>query len=158
MRTRNALSGTIALRERTSSRHDRMAVSAEAGRCRIRPRSYRLGIPGLRDLLRAAGFGDVVVATVELDAGWQTACDAADTLLGTPFRPRLCQSSVLKIKSGYARAWPASWENRPTEGHRPDGEQHCPRRQVTRHAGHQSSLRAFTRAAGSTHLGWPNEG
>jgi SAM-dependent methyltransferase len=59
------------------------------------PRSYRLGIPGLRELLRAAGFGDVDVETVELDAVWQTAGDAVDTLLGTPFGPLV---SVLPVE------------------------------------------------------------
>lgn len=41
----------------------------------------------MADLLQAAGFRDVSVETVELDATWQTAEEAASTLLGTPFGP-----------------------------------------------------------------------
>jgi SAM-dependent methyltransferase len=49
--------------------------------------SYCLGVDELADLLQAAGFRDVGVETVELDATWQTAETAASTLLGTPFGP-----------------------------------------------------------------------
>ena len=49
--------------------------------------SYRLGLADLADLLQAAGFGDVGVETVELDATWPTAEAATSTPLGTPFGP-----------------------------------------------------------------------
>jgi hypothetical protein len=49
--------------------------------------SYCLGSADLADLLEAAGFGDVDVQTVELDATWPTAEEATSTLLGTPFGP-----------------------------------------------------------------------
>jgi SAM-dependent methyltransferase len=49
--------------------------------------SYRLGVADLADLLQAAGFRDVGVETVELNATWQTAEAATSTLLGTPFGP-----------------------------------------------------------------------
>lgn len=49
--------------------------------------SYCLSVTDLADLLRAAGFGDVGVETVELDATWPTAEAATSTLLGTPFGP-----------------------------------------------------------------------
>jgi SAM-dependent methyltransferase len=51
------------------------------------PHSYRLGAADLEDLLRAAGFRDVTVETVELTARWPTADEATNTLLGTPFGP-----------------------------------------------------------------------
>jgi hypothetical protein len=41
----------------------------------------------LTDLLQAAGFRDVGVQTVELDATWPTAEAATSALLGTPFGP-----------------------------------------------------------------------
>ena len=49
--------------------------------------SYCLSGADLADLLREAGFGDVSVQTVDLDATWPTAEEAASTLLGTPFGP-----------------------------------------------------------------------
>jgi hypothetical protein len=49
--------------------------------------SYCLNAAELADLLQAAGFGDVGVQTVELDATWPTAEAATSTLLGTPFGP-----------------------------------------------------------------------
>jgi ubiquinone/menaquinone biosynthesis C-methylase UbiE len=49
--------------------------------------SYCLKATDLADLLRAAGFRDVGVQTVELDATWPTAEAATSTLLGTPFGP-----------------------------------------------------------------------
>jgi ubiquinone/menaquinone biosynthesis C-methylase UbiE len=49
--------------------------------------SYCLHAADLADLLQAAGFGDVSVQTVELDATWPTAQAATSTLLGTPFGP-----------------------------------------------------------------------
>jgi ubiquinone/menaquinone biosynthesis C-methylase UbiE len=49
--------------------------------------SYCLSVADLADLLEAAGFGDVGVQTVELDATWPTAEAATSTLLGTPFGP-----------------------------------------------------------------------
>jgi len=48
---------------------------------------YCLNVADLTDLLQAAGFGDVGVQTVELDATWPTAEAATSTLLGTPFGP-----------------------------------------------------------------------
>jgi SAM-dependent methyltransferase len=51
------------------------------------PDSYRVSAADLGDLLRAAGFRQVTVETVELTARWPTADDACDTLLGTPFGP-----------------------------------------------------------------------
>jgi len=51
--------------------------------------SYCLSVTDLADLLQAAGFGDVDVQTVELDATWQTAEAATSTLLGTPFGPQV---------------------------------------------------------------------
>jgi SAM-dependent methyltransferase len=51
------------------------------------PDSYRLGASDLADLLRAAGWHDVRVQTVELDARWDSAEQAADTMTGTPFGP-----------------------------------------------------------------------
>jgi ubiquinone/menaquinone biosynthesis C-methylase UbiE len=64
----------------------------EAGMAEPFPRafdsgSYRLSVAHLRNLLQAAGFRDVGVETVELDATWQTAEAATATLLGTPFGP-----------------------------------------------------------------------
>jgi ubiquinone/menaquinone biosynthesis C-methylase UbiE len=64
----------------------------EAGLAEPYPRafdsdSYRLSVADLHDLLQAAGFHDVRVETVELDATWQTAEAATATLLGTPFGP-----------------------------------------------------------------------
>ena len=47
--------------------------------------SYCLNVADLADLLDVAGFGDVGVETVELDATWPTAEAATSTLLGTPF-------------------------------------------------------------------------
>jgi ubiquinone/menaquinone biosynthesis C-methylase UbiE len=49
--------------------------------------SYCLDVADLADLLQVAGFGDVGVQTVELDATWRTAEAATSTLLGTPFGP-----------------------------------------------------------------------
>jgi len=49
--------------------------------------SYCLRAADLADLLQAAGFGNVAVETVELDATWPTAEAATSTLLGTPFGP-----------------------------------------------------------------------
>jgi SAM-dependent methyltransferase len=49
--------------------------------------SYCLNVADLADLLRAAGFGDVVVETVALDAIWPTAEEATSAMLGTPFGP-----------------------------------------------------------------------
>jgi SAM-dependent methyltransferase len=49
--------------------------------------SYCLSAADLAGLLQAAGFGDVGVQTVELDATWPTAEAATSTLLGTPFGP-----------------------------------------------------------------------
>ena len=51
--------------------------------------SYCLSGADLADLLQAAGFGDVDVQTVELDATWQTAEAATSTVLGTPFGPQV---------------------------------------------------------------------
>jgi SAM-dependent methyltransferase len=51
------------------------------------PDSYRLGAGDLADLLRASGWRDVQVETVELDATWGSAEHAADTVTGTPFGP-----------------------------------------------------------------------
>ena len=41
----------------------------------------------LADLLRASGWRDVRVQTVDLDARWDSADQAADTVSGTPFGP-----------------------------------------------------------------------
>ena len=49
--------------------------------------SYCLKVADLTDLLQAAGFVDVSVQTVELDATWPTAEAATSTLLGTPYGP-----------------------------------------------------------------------
>ena len=49
--------------------------------------SYCLGAADLTELLQAAGFGDVGVQTVWLDATWPTAEAATSTMLGTPFGP-----------------------------------------------------------------------
>jgi len=49
--------------------------------------SYRLGASDLADLLRTSGWRDVRVETVELDATWDSADQAADTVAGTPFGP-----------------------------------------------------------------------
>jgi len=49
--------------------------------------SYCLSAADLADLPQAAGFGDVGVQTVELDATWPTAEAATSALLGTPFGP-----------------------------------------------------------------------
>src|SRR5580698_4006548 len=49
--------------------------------------SYCLNVADLADLLQTAGFRDVSVQTVELDATWPTAEAATSTLLGTPFGP-----------------------------------------------------------------------
>jgi hypothetical protein len=51
------------------------------------PGSYRLGAGDLTDLLRASGWRDARVETVELDATWDSAEQAADTVAGTPFGP-----------------------------------------------------------------------
>jgi hypothetical protein len=51
--------------------------------------SYCLSVADLADLLQAAGFRDVDVQTVELDATWPTAEEATSTLLGTPFGPQV---------------------------------------------------------------------
>jgi SAM-dependent methyltransferase len=51
------------------------------------PDSYRLSTAELEDLLRTSGWRDVRVETVELDARWDTAGAAANTVLGTPFAP-----------------------------------------------------------------------
>jgi SAM-dependent methyltransferase len=49
--------------------------------------SFRVSVADLQDSLRAAGFRDVTVETVELGARWATADEATATLLGTPFAP-----------------------------------------------------------------------
>jgi SAM-dependent methyltransferase len=49
--------------------------------------SYCINAADLADLLQVAGFGDVAVQTVELDATWPTAEAATSALLGTPFGP-----------------------------------------------------------------------
>jgi ubiquinone/menaquinone biosynthesis C-methylase UbiE len=49
--------------------------------------SYCLSTADLADLLHAAGFRDVGVETVELDASWQSAEAAASAMLGTPYGP-----------------------------------------------------------------------
>ena len=49
--------------------------------------SYCLNVADLADLLQVAGFHDVGVNTVGLDATWRTAEAATSTLLGTPFGP-----------------------------------------------------------------------
>jgi hypothetical protein len=49
--------------------------------------SYSLDAADLAELLHVAGFSDVGVQTVELDATWRTAEEATSTLLGTPFGP-----------------------------------------------------------------------
>jgi SAM-dependent methyltransferase len=49
--------------------------------------SYSVSVADLADLLQTAGFGDISVETVELDATWPTAEAATSTLLGTPFGP-----------------------------------------------------------------------
>jgi len=49
--------------------------------------NYCLNVADLADLLQVAGFRDVGVQTVELDATWRTAEAATSTLLGTPFGP-----------------------------------------------------------------------
>jgi ubiquinone/menaquinone biosynthesis C-methylase UbiE len=49
--------------------------------------SYCLSAADLAELLQAAGFRDVGVETVELDASWQTAEAATSTMLGTPYGP-----------------------------------------------------------------------
>jgi ubiquinone/menaquinone biosynthesis C-methylase UbiE len=64
----------------------------EAGMAEPYPRafdsdSYRLGVAELRDLLQAAGWRDVRVQTVELDAVWPDAETATAALLGTPYGP-----------------------------------------------------------------------
>jgi SAM-dependent methyltransferase len=51
------------------------------------PGSYCLDVASLADLLRASGWRDVEVETVELDARWDRAEAVASTLLGTPFGP-----------------------------------------------------------------------
>jgi ubiquinone/menaquinone biosynthesis C-methylase UbiE len=51
--------------------------------------SYCLSAADLADLLHTAGFRDVDVKTVELDATWPTAEAATSTLLGTPFGPQV---------------------------------------------------------------------
>ena len=51
--------------------------------------SYCLSVADLADLLQAAGFRDVAVQTVELDATWPTAEAATSTLLGTPYGPQV---------------------------------------------------------------------
>ena len=51
--------------------------------------SYCLSAADLADLLHEAGFRDVDVQTVELDATWPTAEAATSTLLGTPFGPQV---------------------------------------------------------------------
>ena len=67
-------------------------VLREAGMAEPYPRAfdsdtYRLGVAGLRDLLQAAGWHDVRVQTVGLDASWPDAETATAALLGTPFGP-----------------------------------------------------------------------
>jgi SAM-dependent methyltransferase len=49
--------------------------------------SYCLGAGDLADLLRASGWRDVRVQTVDLDARWDSVDQAADTVTGTPFGP-----------------------------------------------------------------------
>lgn len=51
------------------------------------PDTYRLGAGDLADLLRASGWREVRVETVDLDARWDSADQAADTVTGTPFGP-----------------------------------------------------------------------
>ena len=65
-------------------------VLREAGMAEPYPRAfdsgtYRLSAAELRDLLQAAGWRDVRVHTVELDASWPDAQTATAALLGTPF-------------------------------------------------------------------------
>jgi ubiquinone/menaquinone biosynthesis C-methylase UbiE len=64
----------------------------EAGLAEPYPRAfdsdtYRLSVAELRDLLQAAGWHDVRVQTVELDATWPDTETATAALLGTPFGP-----------------------------------------------------------------------
>ncbi len=51
------------------------------------PGSYRLGAAELASLLQTAGWHNVEVETVELSARWDSADDAAGTILGTPYAP-----------------------------------------------------------------------
>ena len=51
--------------------------------------SYCLSVADLADLLQKAGFREVAVQTVELDAIWPTAEAATSTLLGTPYGPQV---------------------------------------------------------------------
>lgn len=51
------------------------------------PDSYRLGARDLAHLLRASGWRDIRVQTVELDATWDSTEQAASTMTGTPFGP-----------------------------------------------------------------------
>jgi hypothetical protein len=67
-------------------------VLREAGMAEPYPRAfdsgtYRLSVAELRDLLQAAGWHDVRVQTIELDATWPDAETATAALLGTPFGP-----------------------------------------------------------------------
>jgi ubiquinone/menaquinone biosynthesis C-methylase UbiE len=67
-------------------------VLREAGMAEPYPRAfdsgtYRLSVTELRDLLQAAGWHDVRVQTVGLDASWPDAETATAALLGTPFGP-----------------------------------------------------------------------
>jgi ubiquinone/menaquinone biosynthesis C-methylase UbiE len=62
-------------------------------------RSYAMGAGELRELLEAAGFGDVSVETVELDCVWETSADALATISGTPFGPIL---AALPLATGNA--------------------------------------------------------
>jgi SAM-dependent methyltransferase len=64
----------------------------EAGMAEPHPRAfdsdtYRLSVAELRDLLQAAGWHDVRVQTVELDATWPDTETATAALLGTPYGP-----------------------------------------------------------------------
>jgi hypothetical protein len=48
---------------------------------------YQLSAVGLTGLLQAAGFRQMSVETVELDADWHTREEATATFFGTPFGP-----------------------------------------------------------------------
>jgi ubiquinone/menaquinone biosynthesis C-methylase UbiE len=67
-------------------------VLREAGLAEPYPRAfdsgtYRLSAAELHDLLQAAGWHDIRVQTIELDASWPDAQTATSALLGTPFGP-----------------------------------------------------------------------
>jgi len=67
------------------------------------PGSYSLGAGELADLLRASGWREVRVETVELDARWDSADQAADTVTGTPFGPLV--SALPAEAQAQVRAW-----------------------------------------------------